>query len=102
MQQKQLCVGVIRAMPKIMHFLLGNRPVVNQSTLRVSGWQSESDMDRYHNSCDVQGWINCVVGSQRKFFIYFGSQRVNKILATKSTVFQHFANLKVLVLRRSS
>ena len=28
-----------------------------------------------------------------KFFIYFGSQHVNKMLATKSTIFQRFANL---------
>ena len=44
-----------------------------------------------------QGGINCGVGSPCKFFIFFYSQRINHIFATKRTIFSRQKCLNYLI-----
>ena len=46
-----------------------------------------------------QGGINCGIGSQ--IFIFFGSQRVNDIFATKSTEYFYYLIFRVKILSGS-
>ena len=46
---------------------------------------------------NIQGGINCGVGSPCKFFIIFYSQRINHIFATKRTIFSRQKCLNFLI-----